>query len=117
MSEHLTHEQRLHRDSRLKEISLDLVRVTEAAAIAASAWVGSGDKLSADRDATEAMRDRLNRLRFRGVVRIGEGKKDQSHGLFKDDVVGTSLPDALEYDLAVDPIDGTTPTVTSGPEA
>ena len=114
---HLTHAERLHGESRLKEINLDIVRVTEAAAIAASAWVGSGDKLAADRDATEAMRDRLNRLNFRGVVRIGEGKKDKSHGLFKDDVVGSSQPDAYEYDLAVDPIDGTTPTVTSGPEA
>src|SRR5262245_54339852 len=114
---HLTHAERLHGESRLKSINLDLVRVTEAAAIAASAWVGSGDKLAADRDATEAMRDRLNHLPFRGVVRIGEGKKDQSHGLFKGDVVGSSAPDALEYDLAVDPIDGTTPTVTSGPEA
>jgi len=114
---HLTHAERLQGEGRLKEISLDLVRVTEAAAIAASAWVGSGDKLSADRDATEAMRDRLNRLRFRGVVRIGEGKKDQSYGLFKGDVVGSAAADAYEYDLAVDPIDGTTPTVTSGPEA
>ena len=114
---HLTHAERLQGENRLKEINLDIVRVTEAAAIAASAWVGSGDKLAADRDATEAMRDRLNRLNFRGVVRIGEGKKDKSHGLFKDDVVSSSQPDAYEYDLAVDPIDGTTPTVTSGPEA
>jgi fructose-1,6-bisphosphatase II len=117
MSEHRTHAERLRGESRLREISLDLVRVTEAAAIAASAWVGSGDKLAADRDATEAMRDRLNRLNFRGAVRIGEGKKDQSHGLFKGDLVGSSAADTYEYDLAVDPIDGTTPTVTSGPEA
>jgi len=117
MTEHLTHAERLEGDGRLKEISLDLARVTEAAAIAASAWVGSGDKLSADRDATEAMRDRLNRLSFRGAVRIGEGKKDNSHGLFKGDLVGSTDPDAYEYDLAVDPIDGTTPTAESGPEA
>jgi fructose-1,6-bisphosphatase II len=117
MSGHLTHAERLEQSSRLKEISLDLVRVTEAAAIAASAWVGSGDKLSADRDATEAMRDRLNHLNFRGVVRIGEGKKDNSYGLFKGDSVGPSSAAAYEYDLALDPIDGTTPTVTSGPEA
>jgi fructose-1,6-bisphosphatase II len=116
-SGYLPHAERLHQDSRLKEISLDLVRVTEAAAIAASKWVGSGDKLAADHDATEAMRDRLNYLPFRGVVRIGEGKKDQSHGLFKGDRLGSTAADAYEYDLAVDPIDGTTPTVTSGPEA
>jgi fructose-1,6-bisphosphatase II len=117
MTGHLTHEERLHGDGRLKEISLELVRVTEAAAIAASAWVGSGDKLAADRDATAAMRDRLNRLTFRGAVRIGEGIKDKSEGLFKGEHVGAPGPDSYEYDLAVDPIDGTTPTVTSGPEA
>jgi fructose-1,6-bisphosphatase II len=101
---------------------LDLVRVTEAAAIAASAWIGSGNKLEADKAATEAMRDRLDRLPdFRGNVRIGEGKKDNSYGLFKGDKVGmngTPGPKASPpWDIAVDPIDGTRPTITSGPEA
>src|SRR5436853_7901952 len=103
---HLTHAERLQGETRLKAINLDLVRVTEAAAIAASAWVGSGDKLAADRDATAAMRDRLNRLTFRGAVRIGEGIKDKSHGLFKGELVGAPGADSYEYDLAVDPIDG-----------
>jgi fructose-1,6-bisphosphatase II len=106
----------------MKHISLDLVRVTEAAAIAASAWIGSGNKELADRDATEAMRSRLNKMEFAGRIRIGEGKKDQSFGLFKGEEVGAlrgaaAVPDARWLDIAVDPIDGTTPTVTSGPEA
>jgi len=123
----MQHDERLKKKPSLKHISMDFVRVTEAAAIAASAWVGSGDKLSADRDATEAMRDRFNRLNFMGKVAIGEGKKDGSYGLFKGDKVGCpslsremiqeGMRDATPYDLAVDPIDGTTPTVNSGPEA
>ena len=57
-------------------LSMDLVRVTEAAAIAASAWVGTGEKELADKAATDAMRDRLNRIHFAARVVIGEGKKD-----------------------------------------
>src|SRR5437763_10095412 len=90
----------------MREINLDLVRVTEAAAIAASAWVGSGNKEPADRDATAAMRDRLNALDFAPVVRIGEGKKDKSFGLFAGERVGRH-PGEPAYDLAFDPIDGT----------
>lgn len=104
----------------MKHISFDLVRVTEAAAISASRWVGSGNKLEADRAATTAMQERLSRIKdFRAVVKIGEGKKDQSYGLFKGDEIMGKLesPYWNMYDLAVDPIDGTTPTVNSGPEA
>ena len=109
----------------MKHIGLDLVRVTEGAAIAASAWVGSGNKLLADRDATDAMRRRLNNMSFKGFIRIGEGIKDQSYGLFKGEEVGNfsseyepGLSNSPKiYDIGVDPIDGTTPTVTSGPEA
>ncbi len=98
---------------------LDFVRVTEAAAIAASAWIGTGDKLSADKAATDAMRDRLNHVPFSGKIVIGEGKKDHSYGLFSGDRVGEFRNSSAEqcYELAVDPIDGTRPTVTSGPEA
>jgi fructose-1,6-bisphosphatase II len=100
----------------MRHISLDLVRVTEAAAIAASAWVGSGNKVLADRDATDAMRDRLNSMDFAAVIKIGEGKKDESYGLFGGERVGAQKGEP-QYDIAVDPIDGTRPTVTSGPEA
>lgn len=103
----------------MKDINLDLVRVTEAAAIAASVWVGSGDKEAADKAATEAMRSRLNAINFVGHVIIGEGIKDKSAGLFSGEKVGGALgkPDAKVYDLAIDPIEGTRPTVQSGPEA
>ena len=90
----------------MKDINLDMVRVTEAAAIAASAWIGSGDKKSADKAATEAMRTRLNALDFRGNVVIGEGIKDESAGLFSGECVGSGSEGAKLYDLAVDPIEG-----------
>lgn len=98
---------------------MDLVRVTEAAAIAASKWVGTGDKLSADKAATEAMQDRLNRMAFAAKIMIGEGRKDDSYGLFYGDLVGKDAGKEGEpvYEIAVDPIDGTRPTVASAPEA
>ena len=101
------------------DISLGLVRVTEAAAIAASAWIGRGDKESADKAATQAMRERLNQMDFSGKVVIGEGKKDNSFGLYGGEVLGkfAKTKNVPVYELAVDPIDGTRPTVTSGPEA
>ena len=103
----------------MRHINLDLVRVTEAAAIAGSAWVGRGDKESADKAATDAMRERLNQMDFAAKVVIGEGKKDNSYGLFNGELVGRLIRDKNQsfYELAVDPIDGTRPTVTSGPEA
>ena len=107
----------------MRAISLDLIRVTEAAAIAASQWVGSGNKELADKAATDAMRDRLNNLPIAGQIAIGEGIKDGSYGLFVGEKVGIGADIAGErinfnsYDIAVDPIEGTTPTVTSGPEA
>lgn len=118
---HIKHDQRLAKPGPLKEIGMEFVRVTEAAAIAASAWVGSGDKLAADEAATNAMEARLESIEsFAAQVAIGEGMKDESHGLFKGDTVGGAFDMAGEprrFDLAVDPIDGTTPTVNGGPEA
>ena len=104
----------------MRDVHLDFVRVTEAAAIAASAWIGSGDKLSADKAATQAMRERLNQMPFAGKIMIGEGEKDKSYGLFAGERVGRFAEDIYAqqtYELAIDPIDGTRPTVTSGPEA
>jgi fructose-1,6-bisphosphatase II len=99
--------------------NLDLIRVTEAAAIAASRWIGTGDKINADKSATDAMRRRLNEIEFTGLVVIGEGKKDKSYGLFAGEKVGkfSSSASGKPLVLAIDPIDGTRPTVTSGPEA
>lgn len=99
----------------LKNIGLEMVRVTEAAAIAASRWVGSGDKLSADKWATDAMRNRLDSMDIRAEIQIGEGKKDGAAGLFQGEFVGGGKE--TQYDIAVDPIDGTTPTSEGGPEA
>jgi fructose-1,6-bisphosphatase class II len=101
----------------MKDINLDMVRVTEAAAIAASAWIGSGDKKAADKAATDAMRTRLNTLNFVGKIIIGEGIKDESAGLFAGEKVGIGGEKAKIYDIAVDPIEGTRPTANSGPEA
>ncbi len=103
----------------MRHINLDLIRVTEAAAIAASAWIGSGNKEAADKAATDAMRERLNQMNFAAKIVIGEGKKDKSFGLYEGEKVGREA-ETRNYDiieLAVDPVDGTRPTVTSGPEA
>ncbi len=108
----------------MKHISMDLIRVTEAAAVAASGWIGSGNKEKIDEVATNAMRNRLNNLdNFRGVVRIGEGLKDKAPGMFKGEKVGKerSWPDeplaSPWHDIAVDPVDGTTQTAIGGHEA
>ena len=99
----------------MRHMSLDLVRVTEAAAIAASAWVGSGNKELADRDATDAMRDRLNNIDFAAIIQIGEGKKDESYGLFNGERVGNG--NGPRVDVAVDPLEGTRSTALGRPGA
>lgn len=97
---------------------MDLVRVTEAGAISAAEWVGRGAKEAADKAAVEAMRERLNRLDFSAEIAIGEGKKDDSFGLFKGERVGLfAEKNEPEYSIAVDPIEGTTPTAKGGYEA
>lgn len=98
-----------------RNLGLELVRVTEAAAIAASRWMGRGDKTAADQAAVDAMRLILNTLDMQGVIVIGEGEKDQAPWLFNGETVGTGTGPAL--DIAVDPIDGTTLTATGGPGA
>lgn len=102
----------------LKNIGLDMIRVTEGAAIAASQWVGSGNKEAADKAASDAMRARFAEIDFLGRVAIGEGIKDKSYGLFQGEYVGGFKSERQPcFDLAIDPIEGTTPTITSGPEA
>jgi fructose-1,6-bisphosphatase class II len=107
----------------MKNFHLDLVRVTEAGAISAAEWVGRGDKEAADKAATEAMRDRLDKIDFCAEIAIGEGKKDASFGLFAGDKVGKKWTDGSTrydshfFDIAVDPIEGTTPTAKGGYEA
>lgn len=103
----------------MRDISLDLVRVTEAGAIAASKHIGSGDKLLIDKDATYIMRNRFDGMSFNGKIVIGEGQKDKSYGLFEGETVGLFKGDDTkkQYDIAIDPVDGTTPTANAGPEA
>lgn len=86
-------------------LSLDLVRCTEAAALAAVRWVGRGDKNAADQAAVDAMRLFFNMVHMDGVVVIGEGEKDQAPMLYNGESIGTG--DEPAVDVAVDPIDGT----------
>jgi fructose-1,6-bisphosphatase II len=86
-------------------LSLDLVRTTEAAALAAARWVGRGDKNAADQAAVDAMRWFFNTVHMDGIVVIGEGEKDEAPMLFNGEQLGTGNPP--EVDVAVDPIDGT----------
>jgi fructose-1,6-bisphosphatase II len=89
-----------------RNLALELVRVTEAAAMAAGRWVGRGDKEGGDRAAVDAMRRLINSVSMRGVVVIGEGEKDNAPMLFNGEEVGDGSGPAV--DVAVDPIDGTT---------
>ncbi len=89
-----------------RNLALELVRVTEAAAMAAGRWVGKGDKNGADGVAVNAMRVLISTVGMRGVVVIGEGEKDNAPMLFNGEEVGDGT--GAECDVAVDPIDGTT---------
>src|SRR5678815_3373863 len=91
-----------------RNIALELVRVTEAAALAAARWVGRGDKIAADGAAVDAMRHVLDSVAMDGVVVIGEGEKDEAPMLFNGEQIGDGSPPSM--DIAVDPIDGTTLT-------
>src|SRR6478752_4871026 len=91
-----------------RNLALELVRVTEAAAMAGGRWVGRGEKNKADGAAVEAMRAMISTVSMRGVVVIGEGEKDNAPMLFNGEQVGDGT--GPEVDVAVDPIDGTTLT-------
>jgi fructose-1,6-bisphosphatase II len=91
-----------------RNLALELIRVTETAAIAASTWVGRGEKNLADKAAVEAMRQIINTVDMNGVVVIGEGEKDQAPMLHNGELVGNQQ--GPECDVAVDPIDGTSLT-------
>ncbi|MEN9956355.1 MAG: hypothetical protein RLY34_1162 [Actinomycetota bacterium] len=91
-----------------RNLGVELVRATEAAAIKASAWIGRGDKNAADQAAVEAMRDFLNTVDFSGTIVIGEGEKDEAPMLANGEVVGNG--NGPQCDIAVDPVDGTSVT-------
>jgi fructose-1,6-bisphosphatase II len=88
-----------------RNLALDLVRVTEAAAMAAGRFMGRGDKEGGDQAAVDAMRLVLNSIDMEGVVVIGEGEKDEAPMLYNGEVLGNGTPPKL--DIAVDPVDGT----------
>ncbi|MEE6167113.1 MULTISPECIES: class II fructose-bisphosphatase [unclassified Mycolicibacterium] len=89
-----------------RNLALELVRVTEAGAMAAGRWVGRGDKERGDGAAVDAMRELVNSVSMRGVVVIGEGEKDNAPMLYNGEEVGNG--DGPNCDFAVDPVDGTT---------
>jgi fructose-1,6-bisphosphatase II / sedoheptulose-1,7-bisphosphatase len=96
---------------------LEMVRVTEAAAVAASKLIGRGDEKAADHAAVEAMRDALNELDFDGTVVIGEGERDEAPMLFIGEKVGRAQGSGPRIDIALDPLEGTTITAKAGPNA
>ncbi len=98
-----------------RNLALELVRVTEAAAMAAGRWVGRGDKNGGDGAAVDAMRKLIHTVTMRGVVVIGEGEKDHAPMLYNGEEVGNG--DGPDCDVAVDPIDGTTLMAKGMPNA
>ncbi|MGZ8604161.1 MAG: class II fructose-bisphosphatase [Actinomycetota bacterium] len=98
-----------------RNLAMELVRVTEAAALAAGRWVGHGNKIAADQAAVDAMRLMVDSVSMDGVVVIGEGEKDEAPMLFNGESVGNGAGPAC--DVAVDPIDGTRLTANGQPNA
>jgi fructose-1,6-bisphosphatase II / sedoheptulose-1,7-bisphosphatase len=96
---------------------LEMVRVTEAAAIAAAKLIGRGDEKAADAAAVEAMRAALNELYMDGTVVIGEGERDEAPMLFIGEKVGSAIGTGPRIDIALDPLEGTTITAKAGPNA
>ncbi|MDZ7587899.1 MAG: class II fructose-bisphosphatase [Parasphingorhabdus sp.] len=96
---------------------LEMVRVTEAAAIAAADLIGRGDEKAADAAAVEAMRAALNSLYIDGTVVIGEGERDEAPMLYIGEKVGMAQGKGPEIDIALDPLEGTTITAKAGPNA
>ena len=97
-----------------RNLALEAVRVTEAAALSASRWMGRGDEKAADQSAVNAMRDFLNELSISGKVVIGEGERDKAPMLFIGEEVGKGGP---KVDIALDPLEGTTITAKGGENA
>ncbi|WP_424812154.1 class II fructose-bisphosphatase [Roseococcus sp. YIM B11640] len=102
-----------------RNLALELVRVTEAAALAASSWVGKGDKNAADGAAVEAMRHAFDSVAIHGTVVIGEGEMDEAPMLYIGEKVGlyAKTGGGMLADIAVDPLEGTTLTAKGGPNA
>src|ERR1700692_692466 len=89
-------------------IEFDFLRATEIAALNCMQWIGKGDKESADAAACDAIRGMFDLMDICGEVVIGEGIKDEAPGIFKGEQLGTWIPGSPQFDIAIDPIDGTT---------
>src|SRR5271168_495755 len=98
-----------------RNLALELVRVTEAGAMAAGRWVGRGDKEGGDGAAVDAIRQLVNSVSMRGVVVIGEGEKDEAPMLYNGEHIGDGTPPLV--DIAVDPLEGTRLAATGMPSA
>jgi fructose-1,6-bisphosphatase II len=110
-----THARPVHPEAPDRNLALELVRVTEAGALAAARLVGMGDKIAADQAAVDAMRVVLDTVQMDGVVVIGEGEKDEAPMLYNGEHIGDGS--APEVDIAVDPLEGTTLTAKGMPSA
>jgi len=98
-----------------RNLALELVRVTEAGALASARWIGRGDKIAADQAAVDAMRAMLDTVAMAGVVVIGEGEKDEAPMLYNGEQIGDGTPP--QVDIAVDPLEGTNLCATGTPNA
>jgi fructose-1,6-bisphosphatase II len=98
-----------------RNLALEFVRVTEAAALESARWMGRGDEKAADAAAVDAMRKAFDVLRMDGTVVIGEGERDEAPMLYIGEKVGTKTEDAPALDIALDPLEGTTICATGGP--
>ncbi|MES2803111.1 MAG: class II fructose-bisphosphatase [Bdellovibrionota bacterium] len=97
-----------------RNLALEFVRITEAAAIASAKWTGSGQEKAADQAAVDAMRKAFDSVRMDGTVVIGEGERDEAPMLYIGEKVGNKNDDAPQIDIALDPLEGTTICATGG---
>ncbi len=97
-----------------RNLALEFVRITEAAALASARWMGRGDEKSADKAAVDAMRKAFDSVRIDGTVVIGEGERDEAPMLYIGEKVGMKSDDAPAIDIALDPLEGTTICATGG---
>lgn len=100
-----------------RHLSVEAVRITEAAALAAARWMGRGDEKSADQAAVTAMRNEMEQIAIDGRIVIGEGERDEAPMLYIGEEVGRRAPGDFECDIAVDPLEGTTITARGGNNA
>lgn len=97
-----------------RNLALEFVRITEAAAISSARWMGRGNSDSADQAAVDAMRKAFDSVNIKGTVVIGEGERDEAPMLFIGEKVGRAGPDSPEIDIALDPLEGTSITARGG---